>query len=291
MSASQPNTHNTIHTNLRFGVHLDDRLKLWWTDTKHGGVPELVSDIKGEGRWGKPKPWKQIPTGDKNDAMVDSNLVMDLLLKRDGARRKKDFATADGLLARAVSSPSGGLTLRVHDESRTWRIWTERPPPRKGEIPASYEKLTQERCLEIGKENGWEQNPWKQISTDEENDAMVDTNLVTDLLMQRDAARDKKDFFTADALLAQAVSSPSNGRTLRIHDESRTWRIWTERPPPRKGETPAGYEGLTPEEMCLQIVKENEPEKVDEIEQLLRKFPGREWNVMKRLKERYTSSN
>merc|ERR1712086_389770 len=176
------------------GVHLDDRLKLWWTDTKHGGVPELVSDIKGEGRWGKPKPWKQIPTGDKNDAMVDSNLVMDLLLKRDGARRKKDFATADGLLARAVSSPSGGLTLRVHDESRTWRIWTERPPPRKGEIPASYEKLTQERCLEIGKENGWEQNPWKQISTDEENDAMVDTNLVTDLLMQRVLHETKKIF-------------------------------------------------------------------------------------------------
>lgn len=171
-----------------FGVHLDDRLKLWWTDTKHGGVPDLVSDVKGDGRWGKQKPWKQIPTDEKNDALVDSTLVMDLLLKRDGARKKKDFNAADKLLARAVSCPSGGLTLRVHDESRTWRIWTERPPP-------------------------------------------------------------------------------------------------------RKNETPAGYEKLTPEEMCLQIVEENEPEKVDEIKQLLKKFPGREWNIMKRLREKYKSSD
>ena len=169
-----------------YGVHLDDRHKLWWTDTKHGGVPELLSKIKGEGRWGKQKPWRQIPTDEKSDGMVDSNLVMDLLSKRDRARKKKDFVAADELLARANSSPSGGLTLRIHDEDRTWRVWTAAPPP-------------------------------------------------------------------------------------------------------RKGETPAGYEKLSPEEMCLRIVEENEPEKVDEIKQLLKKFPGREWNIMKRLKERYPS--
>lgn len=167
-----------------FGVHLDDRLKLWWTDTKHGGVPGMVSEIKGEGRWGKQQPWRQIPTSPESDAMVDSNYVMDLLAKRDRARRRKDFNTADTLLEKAHNAPQGGLGMRIHDESRTWRIWTERPPP-------------------------------------------------------------------------------------------------------KKHETPDGYEKLTPDQMCLQIVMENEPEKVDEMKALLKKFPGREWNIFKKLKSRY----
>jgi len=169
-----------------FGVHLDDRLKLWWTDTKHGGVPRAVSDIKGEGRWGNLKAWRQIPTNPKSDAMVDSDHVMQLLSKRDKARKKKDFDTADELLQKAYSAPKGGLTLRIHDESRTWRIWTEAPPKKEG--------------------------------------------------------------------------------------------------------TPSGYEKLTPIDMCLQIVKENEPDKVDEMRELLKKFPGREWSIFKRLKGRYDVS-
>ena len=36
----------------QYSVHLDDDLKLWWTDV-NGHVPGLISDIKGEGRWGK----------------------------------------------------------------------------------------------------------------------------------------------------------------------------------------------------------------------------------------------
>lgn len=165
-----------------FGVHLDDRLKLWWTDTKHGGVPRTVSDIKGEGRWGNLKPWRQLPTNPQSDAMVDSDHVMQLLSKRDKARKKKDFVTADELLQKAYSAPQGGLTLRIHDESRTWRIWTEAPPQKKGE-----------------------------------------------------------------------------------------------------------NEKLTPTEMCIQIVAENEPDKVDEMRELLKKFPGREYSIFKRLKGRYDS--
>lgn len=162
-----------------FGVHLDDRLKLWWTDTKHGGAPALVSDIKGEGRWGKRQPWRQIPTSPESDALVDSELVMSLLEKRDKARRMKDFHTADALLERAHNAPQGGLGLRIHDESRTWRIWTTDKPTSK-----------------------------------------------------------------------------------------------------RNGE-------LTAAELCLQIVSDNEPEKIDEMKALLSKFPGREWNILKKLKSRY----
>eukprot|EP00804_Cyclotella_cryptica_P006486 CCRYP_012784-RA/>CCRYP_012784-RA protein AED:0.09 eAED:0.09 QI:0/0/0/1/1/1/2/0/532 len=168
----------------RHGVHLDDDLKLWWTDTNSGKVPGLISDIKGEGRWGKLKPWRQIPTTPDNDALVDADRVTSLLNKRDKARKMKDFSTADLLLQEAYDAPSGGLGLRIHDESRTWRVWTEAPPPKK------------------------------------------------------------------------------------IAD---------------------GSGKLTPAEMCLQLVEENEPEKLHEVKSLLKKFPGREWGIFKKLKERYDS--
>jgi hypothetical protein len=37
----------------------------------------------------------------------------------------------------------------------------------------------------------------------------------------------------------------------------------------------------------MEIVSEYAPEKVDEIKQVLDKFPGREYNVLKMLKQRY----
>ena len=117
---------------------------------------------------------------------------------------------------------------------------------------------------------------------------MVDSDIIMGLLSKRDRARRRKDFHTADALLEKAQSAPQGGLGLRIHDESRTWRIWTDKPPPKKYETPDGkLEVLTPAEMCLQIVKEHEPDKIDEMKALLKKFPGRQWNIFKRLKERY----
>lgn len=181
------NMSDTLREQLKdeFNVHLDDRLKMWWTGTSHGSVPGLVADIKGDGRWGKQKPWRQIPTTSENDAFVDSDVVNGLLQQRDKARKMKDFDTADALLQKAHDSPGGGLGLRVHDESRTWRIWTERPPPRN------------------------------------------------------------------------------------ILD---------------------GNDDLSPADMCIQIVTENEPDKIDEMKSLVKKFPGREWNIYKKLKQRYGSN-
>ena len=161
-----------------FGVHLDDRLKLWWTDTRHGEAPRMVSELKGEGRWGKRQPWRQIPTSAESDEKVDSDLVTSLLEQRDRARKMRDFETADALLERAHNAPQGDLGLRIHDESRTWRIWT------------------------------------------------------------------------------------------------------TERPPSKKHD-------MSPAEVCLQIVSDNEPDKLDEIKALLSKFPGREWNILKKVRSRY----
>jgi len=138
----------------KFNVHLDDRLKLWWKSFD-GSVPDKLSDIKGDGRWGKQKEWKQIPTTPENDACVDPDLVNGLLKQRDIARREKDFYTADTLLEQARTAPDGDLNLRIHDESRTWRIWTEAPPPRPVHHVSQEEARVsaREQCLAIVSEH------------------------------------------------------------------------------------------------------------------------------------------
>lgn len=118
------------------GVFIDDRLKMWWTAVDGNKVPQTIQDIKGEGRW-KLDPWRMIPTTPENDACVNSDLVEGLLKQRDIARREKDFGTADALLEEARNSPDGDLTLRIHDESRTWRVWTDAPPPRMDDYSSS----------------------------------------------------------------------------------------------------------------------------------------------------------
>jgi hypothetical protein len=143
----QYNASDTMREELkmRYNVHLDDRLKMWWSAVDGNQVPQSIHEIKGEGRWGEQKPWRQIPTTPENDACVDPDLVNGLLTQRDIARREKDFRTADVLLEQARNSPSGDLFLRIHDESRTWRIWTSDPPPKE----VKHRKGPAEQCLEL----------------------------------------------------------------------------------------------------------------------------------------------
>jgi len=110
------------------GVFIDDRLKMWWTSVDGKKVPSSIQDINGDGRW-KINPWRQIPTTPENDACINPDMVEGLLKQRDISRREKDFKTADMLLEQARTSPDGDLELRIHDESRTWRAWTESRPP------------------------------------------------------------------------------------------------------------------------------------------------------------------
>ena len=102
------------------------------------------------------------------------------------------------------------------------------------------------------------------------------------LLKQRDIARREKDFRTADQLLEEARDAPDGELYLRIHDESRTWRIWTTEKPPTAVE-----HALSPAEQCIAIVKEHDPSKIEEVTNLLKKFPGREWNILKRLQQSF----
>jgi RNA recognition motif-containing protein len=132
----------------RFSVHIDDRLKQWWVSADNV-VPDSIASAKGDGRWGNLKPWRQIPTTQENDSCVSADLVNGLLKQRDIARREKDFKTADMLLEEARNAPDGNLYLRIHDESRTWRIWTvERPP-----APVHREISPTDQCIALVEKN------------------------------------------------------------------------------------------------------------------------------------------
>ena len=120
-------------------------------------MPQSIAELKGEGRWGRAKPWTQIPTTPENDSRVDPDLVDGLLRRRDNARRERDFFTADALLEQAREAPGGGLQLRIHDESRTWRIWTEeRPEFRADAAPPPMDRRMRRPQQEPEPEPEWE---------------------------------------------------------------------------------------------------------------------------------------
>jgi len=147
---------------INFGVFIDDRLKMWWTSVDGKKVPQSIQDVNGEGGW-KIKPWRQIPTTPENDACINPDMVEGLLKQRDVSRREKDFKTADMLLEQARTSPDGDLELRIHDESRTWRAWTESRPPvgqpyeeRRSPMPSDpveAKKTAARECAAIVKEH------------------------------------------------------------------------------------------------------------------------------------------
>mmetsp|Transcript_38385 Transcript_38385/g.89239 ORF Transcript_38385/g.89239 Transcript_38385/m.89239 type:complete len:193 (+) Transcript_38385:729-1307(+) len=114
----------------RHKIRIDDRLKMWWVESEHG-VPSIIEELKGDGGWkvkANAKQWRQIPTTEENDRNVDTERVIDLLTQRDRARKTKYYTKADALLEEARTSPRNGLVLRIHDDSRTFRIWTEEKP-------------------------------------------------------------------------------------------------------------------------------------------------------------------
>ena len=67
--------------------------------------------------------------------------------------------------------------------------------------------------------------------------------------------------------------------------------MWTEAPPPRPvdhlpSNDPIAMRKEVAKE-CIDIVKEHAPHKMDEIKMVLKKFTGREYQVLKRLKQQY----
>lgn len=220
-----------------------------------------------------PTKWKCANVEDATHLDADTVKAIQQLLKaRDQARRRRNYEASDNMREELRNE----YGVQIDDRLTMW--WTGPPPAAVKEIKG---------------EGRWgdRQAEWRQIPTTLENDACVDPDLVQGLLKQRDVARYEKDFKTADALLEQARTAPDGDLYLRIHDESKTWRIWTEEPPRRPVRHAEDVSNppviLTPAEQCVAICREHAPEKVDEVQTLLAKFPGREFNILKKLKQRY----
>jgi len=208
--------------------------------------------------------------------------ITTLIQSRDKARRSRDYDTSD-----TIRDDLKRLH-RVHLDDRLKSWWY------------AVDDVVPSSIRNIKGEGKWgkraEPERWRQITTTIENDACVSADLVNGLLTQRDIARKEKDFKTADALLEEAKYAPEGADgmggelTLLIHDADRTWRIWTAERPRRMAGAGRGEEenvGMTGAEKCIALVMKHEPEKVDEVKGMLQRFPGREYSILKRLKENY----
>lgn len=137
----------------KYNVHVDDKMKAWWYSVDES-VPKSVAHMKGDGRWGDKalKPWRQVPTTPDSDACVNADLVGGLLNQRDIARKEKKYSLADSLLEQARTSPENNLTLRIHDESRTWRVWTDDPPPKEIYEKRNFRKSHNEQVAAVSEQ-------------------------------------------------------------------------------------------------------------------------------------------
>jgi RNA recognition motif-containing protein len=244
------------------------------------------------GQYGQTTPptkWKCANEADSAEALSQEQLqaVRSLVKARDDARRRRQYDVSDNIREELKSL----YQVYIDDRLKMW--WTSMDDGKS--VPQSIRDIK-------GEDGKWDSKlkPWSQIPTTAENDACVNAELVMALLDQRDIARREKDFPTADSLLKEARDSPDGELFLRIHDESRTWRVWTPEPPPRpisqdsgsrerrfRGDRNGNDDSLSPVEQCLSLTRQYAPEKVTEMETLLSKFPGREWAILKKLKQTY----
>ncbi len=210
--------------------------------------------------------------------------VFQILKARNQARRRRNYEACDAMREELKNQ------YNVHIDDRLTMWWIGAAPPNV---------VDQVQNIGRWKDDGTEHpepgtstrgpppTEWRQIMTTKENDACIDPDLIMGLLKQRDIARREKDFSTADTLLLQAQNAPSEAfLTLRIHDESKTWRVWSDQAPARPNPVLLSKES-PPAEQCISLCLEHAPDKVDEVRQLLFKFPGREYNILKKLKQRY----
>lgn len=262
-------TSDRIRDNLKFNhdIHLDDRVKLWWISDDRS-VPRSVS---GAIREKSSDLWR---CADEDNAKLlsseDREMVESLIKERDQARRRKDFDESDGIR----NDLKFKNNIHLDDRLKLW--WNAVD----NEVPKSVS--------DIKGEGRWgKASPWRMIPTTPSNDACVSADVVQGLLNQRDIARKEKDFKTADLLLEQARTSPDGDLNLRIHDDSRTWRIWTEAPPRVQTKR---VTSISAYDQCIEIVLQCEPEKLEEMKMILKKFPGREYNILKKLKQNYKTS-
>ena len=206
---------------------------------------------------------------DDNDAdgqEPDFGEIEKLIQKRDEARRKKKYDASDEIRDELKQV----YHVSMDDRFKLW--WTSSTPP--------------EEVMELKGEGRWKKKSlgeWRQIPTTPDQDVRVDAAKVEELLLQRDEARRRKDYNLADALLEQAKTSCGAGNKVQIHvqDDERSWRVWTEEKP----------HFASPREQCLNLIQKYEPNRMQQMESLLDRFPGREYIVLRKLKDKFQQSS
>lgn len=116
-----------------YGVHLDDDLKMWWVSPPDGSFPNAYLQAKtgtASGsitRWDS--TWKCVAhtDGEMNRANIDTIMpqqdkvaVQGMLMAREDARRKRNYAAADKIrddLRRMHN-------VHLDDVNHTWSVWT-----------------------------------------------------------------------------------------------------------------------------------------------------------------------
>ena len=287
-----PLNGNTLY--VRGDIQEDDgsstlRTKSWNGDRYDDDTDEDDDESNTSGRPKGPTPpskWKCADTEMAAQHLDPESIqkVFQILKARNQARRRRNYEACDAMREELKDQYNvhiddrltmwwiGAAPSNIVDQVQSTGRWKEQPEP------ATYTR---------------EPPPteWRQIMTTKENDACIDPDLIMGLLKQRDIARREKDFSTADALLLQAQNAPSEAfLTLRIHDESKTWRVWSDNAPVRPNPTlllSPKNESSPAAEQCISLCLEHAPDKVEEVRQLLVKFPGREYNILKKLKQRY----
>jgi RNA recognition motif. (a.k.a. RRM, RBD, or RNP domain) len=236
-----------------------------------------------------PTKWKCADPESASEHLDEGTIrtVLQILKARSQARRRRNYEACDAMREELRNQ------YNVHLDDRLSMWWIGAAPPT---VVAKVKSEGRWKDDENDPSTQRHAEPllseWRQIFTTKENDACVDPDLVQGLLKQRDIARREKDFSTADGLLEQARTSPSETHlTLRIHDESKTWRMWSDeipRKPIRNEDEHTNFPlEAPPAEQCITICHQYAPEKVEEVRNLLEKFPGREYAILKKLKQRY----
>lgn len=221
-------------------------------------------------------------------ASTSTSTITTLLATRDAARRRRNYRTADAMREHLRNAHG----VQLDDRLQLW--W--------------YSSRS-------GGDTEQQQQPWRHIAVPEWDDQVLGSSgdstadaiaHLTQLLHQRDAARRRREFGKADALLEQVVQAPTMpGVSIRVHDESRTWRVWVEGrrgAPGRADERPSkshhsnkradknnNYEEEEARRACLSLVHTQDPSKVREVLRLLARYPAS--SVLPRLQQRMTSSS
>lgn len=278
------------------------------TNNNQNNSQSFLSNNNNNSRYGKsrqaiPSIWRCSNDDDDDDMMLSSvddstrKSIEQLIQERDMARRQRNYDTSDAIRERLKSE----YNVQMDDRVKEW--WIGNVVPKR-----IMDQKREQYGDDVDGRWGKRKTPWRQIPTTTEQDANVNSDLVVELLTKRDTARKKKEFELADELLEQAKKNcfysndddDDDDFTLLIHDDNRTFRVWTKENPSfskrisyfdnRSSPDVSPPPPKSAREQCLDIIDKYNPEKREEVTNLLDRFPGREFVVLRKLKDKFVKN-